>query len=251
MRRESALFVVTVLFALMSNTGCSKPADNPAKQDAEVARSPAANPGAVAAVTRLVQSDLDAVPALINQLLSGLASTGQASPDQLRISYGGESIPVDWWLWNRGLIEFRGVDPAGQPLVGVSKVGMAVIAKPASWFTVIGTPDPSSACDSTGSLTNVRCTLKIVYAAAMNQQGQITAGAVAPIPMTVADTVNSDGKLWSADAIDYGAAGNPSGAVLNAMLGPVADRDAARQKYMTELAGKAAAAAPSPAPVSE
>jgi len=246
MHRESRHVAVAVLFALLSNAACSKHADNPAKQDAEIARSPAVNPGAVAAVTRLVQSDLDAVPGLINQLLSALATTGQASPDQLRLSYGGDSIPIDWWLWSRGLIEFRGVDPSGQPQVGVSKSGMAVLAKPASWFTVVGTPDPSSACDSTGSLTDVKCTLRIVYAAAMNRQGLATAGNVAPVPMTVADTVNSDGKLWSADAIDYGVAGTPSGAVLNSMLGPVADRDAARQKYMAELAEKAAAASGPP-----
>jgi hypothetical protein len=132
-------------------------------------------------------------------------------------------------------------------MVGVSKIGMALLAKPATWFTLVATLDPSSTCDNAGSLTASRCNLKVVYAAGMNPQGLATAGNVAPIPMTVVDIANSDGKIWTADAVDYGAFGNPSGAILNAMLGPPADRDAARQRFMAELAQKAGSTSPATA----
>ena len=232
---------MAILLSLTISTACSKQSDNPARQDAEIARAPSADPKAVEAVTRLVQGDLDAIPTTIQQLLSQVATAGQTTSDQFSISYGGETVAIDWWLWRRRLIEFKGLDQTGQPLLGLSKTGMALLAKPPSWFTAIGTPDPSSTCQSMASLTSVTCSLKIVYGIAMTPLGSSAAGNVAPLPMTVTDTATSDGKVWRADAIDYGTAGNPSAAVLIAMLGPPLDRDTARQQYLAELASKAEA----------
>ena len=228
------------LVALTLGAACSKPTDNPARKDAVIAASQGPDPGAVAAVTRLVQADLDAIPASVFQLLSRVGAANQIPSDQLSITYGGETIPLDWWLWRKNLIEFRGVDSSGQPLLGLSKRGVALIANAPSWFKLVGSPDPSSSCEATGALSSAKCELKIIYAVAMNPLGASAAGPVAPLPITVNDTVTSNGAVWSADAVDYGPAGNPSSAVLSAMLGAVPDREAARQQYMAELAAKAA-----------
>lgn len=239
MRLQPVGWIIVAVTAILLASGCSRKQENPANHDAEIAGATRIEPAAIAATTRLVQADVDAIPSAIIQLLSSLASTGQATSDQLIINYEGESIPVDWWLWRAGLVELKGLDPAGQPLLGISDRGLALISKPPTWFNLVATPDPSSSCQATDSVTTVKCELKIVYAAAVSPQASTILGKTAPLPMTVSDTVTSDGKVWAADAVDYGPEGPPSTNVLNAMLGPAADRDSARQQYVTQLAATA------------
>jgi hypothetical protein len=232
------------LACIALSSGCSKPAENPARHDADIAKSNGVDPGAVAAVTRLVQADLDAIPAAIASCLSGLAAAGQTTSDQLTINFGGESVPIDWWLWQKGLIEFRGLNASEQPLLGISSRGLTLISRPQNWFTVVATPDPSSTCQAADSVTSVKCTVKIVYGVGIKPDAVTLTGKAAPIPMTVNDTVTSDGRTWTADAVDYGPAGSPAPGVLTLILGPPGDRDAARQQYAGAIAAKALGSAP-------
>jgi hypothetical protein len=236
MRVGPLLLLSAFVTALIVVAGCSKP--NPARHDVAIAQGAAVDPKAANAVTMIVQSDVDAIPAAIVQLLTQAAAAGQTTTDQFTITSGGEQFPIDWWLWRRGLIEFRGLDAAGQPLLGVSKAGLVIAAKPPSWFAISGTPDPTSNCDSTGSMTSVTCTIKLSYTVSTNAVGNTATGGLPPLSLTVTDTVSNDGKLWHANAVDYGASGTPSAVLLMAMLGAPADRDAARQKFGAELGAK-------------
>jgi hypothetical protein len=240
MQAGSRLMSSVFLAALLIGSGCSKP--NSARQDAEIAHGSTIDHKASEAVTMLVQSDVDAIPAAIQTLLTQVAAAGQTTTDQFNITISGDQVPLDWWLWRRGLIEFKGLDPAGLPLLGLSKAGLALMAKPPSWFGIVGTPDPSSICDASGSLTSVTCDIKMSYAVAPNALGNAVTGGLPPFTLSVSDSVSNDGKLWHANAVVYGSGGSPSAVVLTAMLGAPADRDAARQKYAVELAAKAEAA---------
>jgi hypothetical protein len=246
MRLQSVGWIVLAATATLLVSGCSRKQDNPANHDAEIAGGTRVEPAAIAATTRLVQADVDAIPSAISQLLSSLAAAGPSTSDQLTINYEGQSIPVDWWLWRAGLIELKGLDPARQPILGISSQGLSLISKPPTWFNLVATPDPSSTCQATDSVTAVKCDLKIVYAVAVSPQAAAFLGKSAPLPMTVSDTVTSDGKVWAADAVDYGTDGPPGTSILNAILGPAADRDSERQQYITQIAAKTSGYTPAP-----
>ena len=216
---------VVLLLGALSGAACGKHADGPSGTDA-------VSPGAVAAATRLAQSDLDNVPTQIDGLLSYLASVDAETSDQLRIRLGDDFVYLDWWMSNRGLIEFRSVDQNVQPLVGLTPFGAIKIPKYAPWFIARVALDRSSTCRRTGTAMFVTCSLKLVYTPAITRLGKTIAGAVTLPPMIVTDSVAWDGATWTADPVDYGAAGNPTTVVLTALLGPPGRRDAARQKYL-------------------
>lgn len=219
--------LIVASLAAFAMSSCGKAGNNPAKADAQPTAESGVDPKEVQALTTEAEADINALAATIQETMSGLAQSGQATPAQLAIVVDGETLPIDWWLWNQGFLELKGV-AGGDPIFGLTSRGLAAAQQTGPWFALVPSA-PTGSCSVGESLAHPTCSLSVRYQVTKTTSGKVVLPKAEFPGLTVSDAANLVDGGWQ--VAPFAQAGAPHKIILDAMLGPIETRAAARQVY--------------------
>ena len=229
--RKAVLLAVAAVSAA-SLAGC---ADREGTAGAETAgdEAPALDAGAAQAALTMISQDLNAPLAEVQALLARAADDGDIRAHELTLYTPEGSIPLDWWVWNKGLVRLA-EEPGYGPYIGLSEKGSRFLGlDAAAWLKPSLVGSPRMECRSAGSATSAACSAEVDYATAVSPG--IDLGAV-DLPQANAhlEAVFAPGRGWSVSRLSTDGP-TPSAMVRAALFGSADDRTAAREQYSTSL----------------
>ncbi|HYD28623.1 energy transducer TonB [Brevundimonas sp.] len=229
--RNATLLAVAVVSAA-SLGGC---ADREGTAGVEAAgdEAPALDAGAAQAALAMIAQDLNAPLAEVQALLASAAEDGDIRAHELTLYTPEGSLPLDWWVWNKGLVRLA-EEPGYGPYIGLSEKGSRFLGlDAAAWLKPSLVGSPRMECRSAGSATSAACSAEVAYATAVGPG--IDLGAI-DLPQANAhlEAVFAPGQGWSVSRLSTDGP-TPSAMVRAALFGTADDRTAARAQYSTSL----------------
>lgn len=256
-RRDSVLMAVIGLCLTLGACGKddAQPAGEAVADDAQ-SLNPAARDAAIAMIT----ADLNVPLQDLHRLLATAASDGRIGSDELWMQGALGSVPVDWWLWNKGYLSLVD-DPAYGAHFTLSEKGARFVGGEAPlWLTARAEGAPRMECRAAGSLTSAACTAVFAYRTVTNP-GADLAQVSFPAASANLEAAFAPGEGWSvSDLVVDGDA--PRDTARFVIFGsPDAAREP-RERFFESIrarieAGRSSAAAPEsagtapPVPVAE
>lgn len=196
-RRARGVIVACVLASMAA--GCGKTSE-PEAEAVATAGAPALNTNARDQAITMISDDLNLPLRQMQTTLTTAASDGRIGTDELWLPGSQGSVPIDWWLWNKGYL--RLVD---DPYYGVhfalsAKGEKLVQGEPITWLSATPVGDPRMECQSAGSVTSASCSAVITYDARVMPNSDLGA---AKIPQSKADlqAVFAPGQGWSVSGL--------------------------------------------------
>lgn len=230
---RKALLLVVAVASVASLSGCGEREEERAIGGAED-EAPVLDAGAAEAALAMIRQDLNAPLAEVQALLAGAAEDGDIRAHELTLYTDEGSVPLDWWVWNKGLVRLA-VEPGYGPYIGLSEKGTRFLGlDTAAWLkpTVVGSPRMQ--CRSAGSATSAACSAEVVYTTAVGEDAGIAAISL-PQANARLEAVFMPGQGWSINRLSTDGP-TPSAMVRTALFGTVDERAAARELYATALA---------------
>jgi hypothetical protein len=229
--RKAMLLAVAAVSAA-SLPGC---ADREGTSGVEAAadEAPALDAGAAQAALTMIAEDLNAPLAEVQALLARAAEDGDIRAHELTLYTPEGSVPLDWWVWNKGLVRLA-EEPGYGPYIGLSDKGSRFLGlDAAAWLKPSLVGSPRMECRSAGSATSAACSAKVDYATAVGPGLDLGAIDLPPADAHL-EAVFTPGQGWSVSRLSTDGA-TPSAMVRSALFGTVDDRTTAREQYATAL----------------
>lgn len=225
------------------------PRDNPAKADAEPTAPSVAglDSAALTVVTDDLNGGLNGVPGQISSLLRQASQLNAFPIDQFVASGDNETIQLDGWMAERGLLTYVG-QQYGRLYGALSPAGNALATSgDAIWFKAAPGAPEDVACHAGQTLNDATCTFVVTYTIAPTAFGKQALGAIAPYPVRIEAEVSRSALGWSVVSA-RGQAQAPQETIIDQLVGPADQRsdrrDAALAKWLQAAAMSAGQVGP-------
>jgi len=193
---KRACAVVSGLAASVILFGCeNKKGDETGAATASV-EAPVLNEAARNEAVAMIASDLNAPLVELQAVLTNAAQDGRIEPNELQIQGASGSIPVDWWLWNKGYLRLEDDEYYG-PYLALSEKGERFVGGAApTWLNAKAEGSPKMDCQSAGGLTRAVCTATVAYSVSQAPGGDL-ARVVVPASSANMEASFTQGEGWS------------------------------------------------------
>ncbi|MCS6627837.1 energy transducer TonB [Roseibacterium beibuensis] len=230
-RKAMFLAVAAASVASLSACGDRKEAGSAATVGDEA---PALDAQAADAALAMITQDLNAPLVEVQGLLVRAVEDGDIRPHELMMYTPEGSLPIDWWVWNKGLVRLA-EQPGYGPYLTLSDKGSRFVRfDAAAWLKPGLVGVPRMQCRSAGSATSAACTAEVSYTTVAGPGAEV--GTVSlPQADAFLEAAFSPGQGWSITRISTEGA-TPSGTVRAALFGAPEDQSVAREQYETALA---------------
>lgn len=229
---QRAMLAAAAVAAFAGLAGCG---DRDESGGVEIVQdeAPALDAGAAQAALAMIAQDLNAPLAEIQARLATAAEDGDIRAHELMLYTPEGSVPLDWWVWNKGLVRLA-VEPGYGPYIGLSEKGSRFLARDAAdWLTPSLVGSPRMECRAAGSATSAACTAEVTYTTAVGAIADL--GAITlPEAKAHLEAVFTPGQGWTVSRLSTDGP-IPSATVRTALFGTADDRAAAREQYATAL----------------
>lgn len=189
---------------------------------------------ALDALADAVEAELNAPAQAIVDLLKANDRPTPIGLDALVIVQDQRAVPVDWWLWRRGLIQNLAPQPGGLPTFLLTEAGRAQTTNKPVWFEA-QVQDPSRVdCESPAALEALGCEVELTVEPALTPDGRPFAAQTQLAEIHVLALLAPTEGGWEVrDIRTEGLALNE--VALSALLGSEPARQAARQQALEQL----------------
>ena len=245
MKVSTGISSTLLVVAALGVTGCHpKAADKAAGAPGALS---AARPDQAVIRPILDQVDLELNKPFVdlhNQVVAS-NTNGAVYDDQLVVHGETETVPVDWWLWNKGYLEIGGVDSANRAFFRLSRKGAAFAAGLAPlWLKADAANPPVVQCGASESITKATCNVTLSIAVHLTPTGgSELRGVVMPVEtiQTVATYDPTTG--WSIGDLKGGGELSLQESVRTTVFGSAQSIVEPRKKWV-DTVGPLLAAAP-------
>ncbi|MDO9078797.1 MAG: TonB family protein [Brevundimonas sp.] len=154
------------------------------------------NPAARDAAVAMITADLNIPLQDLHDLLSNAAGDGRISGQELWMQGARGTVPVDWWLWNKGYLSLVD-DPVYGAHFTLSEKGSRFVNGAAPvWLTATTEGAPRMECRAAGSVTSAACTAVFAYRTVANP-GADLAQVTFPASTANLEAAFTPGEGWS------------------------------------------------------
>lgn len=144
----------------------------------------------------MITSDLNMPVQDLQTLLATASSDGRIGTDELWMQGARGSVPVDWWLWNKGYLTLVD-DPAYGAHFTLSEKGTRFVRGEAPlWLTARAEGAPRMECRAAGSATRAACTAVFAYQTVTNP-GADLAQVSFPLASANLEAAFAPGEGWA------------------------------------------------------
>ncbi len=116
--RKAVLSALAVVF-VAGVSGCGERKEI-AAVEAAGDNSPVLDAGAAEAALAMIKQDLNVPLAELQTLLAAAAEDGDIRAQELMLYADEGAVPLDWWVWNKGLVHLA-VEPGYGPYIGLAR----------------------------------------------------------------------------------------------------------------------------------
>lgn len=230
--RKAVLSALAVVF-VAGVSGCGERKEI-AAVEAAGDDSPVLDAGAAEAALAMIKQDLNVPLAELQTLLAAAAEDGDIRAQELMLYADEGAVPLDWWVWNKGLVHLA-VEPGYGPYIGLTEKGTRFLGSDATaWLTPALVGSPRMQCRAAGSATSAACSAEVAYTTTVGEGVGIAAISL-PQANAHLEAVFRPGQGWSINRLSTDGP-TPSAMVRTALFGTVDGRVAAREQYSTALA---------------
>jgi hypothetical protein len=186
-------------------------------------------------VAQAVADEMNEPPAAIQALLRQAAEQPQVGWDTLNIGVGGQAYPVAAWLYRHGYLQLAGTQYVTRPVFALTEKTRTLLQSPDQpWFDAAAGEATSVNCGTETALSAGGCEVEVVVTPSLTPAGRAALGSPKLEPVTVRAVVAVAEEGW--DVPTWGAVGAaPLDIVLNLLLGPEKDREAANRAVLKEV----------------
>jgi hypothetical protein len=231
--RRGALLAVAAAALLL--TGCLKKAEDQVPTEG------------IDAISNAVEDQLNAPVVSILAVLRAANDQHRVNWTDLTIGFDGQQIPVNWWLYRKGLVELSGSNVVGGGTFLLARKTTDLLASSDSdWFEV--EPGDPTRVDCTGPTARASggCEVDMPFVAKLTLTGQ-SVGAATPARFAVqAVVVLNDNGEWQVNNLVLSGTQSIHNLALDAILGPEEGRAAAQAAVTRELQGRSGIMEPAP-----
>lgn len=179
---------------MLGACGADDDAASPEAATADEAQS--LNPTARDAAVAMITADLNIPLQDLHELLSNAAGDGRIGGQELWMQGPQGTIPVDWWLWNKGYLSLVD-DPVYGAHFTLSEKGSRFVNGAAPvWLTATAEGAPRMECRAAGSVTSAACTAVFAYRTVTNP-GADLAQVTFPAATANLEAAFTPGEGWS------------------------------------------------------
>jgi len=190
-----ACAVMSGLAASFIMAGCENKKGDETSATTSV-EAPVLNEAARNQAVAMIAGDLNAPLVELQAVLTNAAQDGRIEPNELQIQGASGSIPVDWWLWNKGYLRLEDDEYYG-PYLALSEKGAGFVGGAApAWLTAKAEGSPKMDCQSAGGLTRAVCTANVAYSVSQTPGGDL-ARVVVPASSANMEASFTQGEGWS------------------------------------------------------
>lgn len=192
---KCACAVMSGLAAISILAGCENKKGDEAGATTSV-EAPVLNEAARNEAVAMIAGDLNAPLVELQAVLINAAQDGRIEPNELQIQGASGSIPVDWWLWNKGYLRLEDDEYYG-PYLALSEKGERFVGGAApAWLAAKAEGSPKMDCQSAGGLTRAVCTANVAYSVSQTPGGDL-ARVVVPASSANMEASFTQGEGWS------------------------------------------------------
>jgi TonB family protein len=154
------------------------------------------NPAARDAAVAMITADLNVPIQDLHELLSNAAGDGRIGGRELWMQGAQGTVPVDWWLWNKGYLSLVD-DPVYGAHFTLSEKGSRFVNGAAPvWLAATAEGAPRMECRAAGSVTSAACTAVFAYRTVTNP-GADLAQVTFPAATANLEAAFAPGEGWS------------------------------------------------------
>lgn len=154
------------------------------------------NPAARDAAIAMITADLNVPLQDLHELLSNAAGDGRIGDHELWMQGAQGTVPVDWWLWNKGYLSLVDDPIYGAHFTLSEKGSRFVNAAAPVWLTATAEGAPRMECRAAGSVTSAACTAVFAYRTVTNP-GADLAQVTFPAATANLEAAFTPGEGWS------------------------------------------------------